>query len=88
MTTTQDTEQDGTEDNQEAVQCQHPHCQKALLDGGQTYVGEHGNELVLCPTHYYKLVAGESAKTKTNTSVTTSEIPLFGEGGLGQGGLR
>ena len=56
------TEQGESEVEQEAVQCQHPHCQKALLDGGQTYVGENGNELMLCPTHYYKLVANESAK--------------------------
>jgi len=68
-----------SEVEQEAVQCQHPHCQKALLDGGQTYVGAYGNELVLCPTHYYKLVAGESAKTSTNSAVTTSEISPFGD---------
>ena len=79
MTTTHDSEHDGTEVEQDAVECQHPHCQKALLDGGQTYVGEHGNELVLCPTHYYKLVAGESAKTSTNTAVTTSQISPFGD---------
>jgi len=77
---------DESEVEQEAVECQHPHCQKALLDGGQTYVGEHGNELVLCPSHYYKLVADESPKTKTSSS--TSQIPPFGDGGLGRGGLR
>ena len=82
MTMTDD--QHKRKDEQDAVQCQHPHCQKALLDGGQTYVGEHGNELVLCPTHYYKLVAGESAKTKTNSAVTTSEISPFGDRGLGR----
>jgi len=77
-------EESKREDEQEAVQCQHPHCQKALLDGGQMYVGEHGNELVLCPTHYYKLVADESPKTSTSSALSTREISPFGRG-LGQG---
>ena len=60
------------DDDPDAVECQHPHCQKALLDGGQTYQDEHGNELLLCPKHYYQLVADKLAsKQSTAGAVTT-----------------
>jgi hypothetical protein len=81
---------DDDETEREPVQCEHPYCEKALLDGRHTYVGEHGNELVLCGTHYYELVADESAKPRrSSTSVlsgdsipetTTSPRPRFQRG--------
>ena len=63
------------DDHPDAVECEHPHCQKALLDGGQTYADEHGNELVLCPKHYYELVAGKSASESRSSSGLSSRIP-------------
>ena len=75
-----DTDDQHVQDQQAAVECQHPLCQKALLDGGQTYADEHDNELVLCPTHYYELVADEPAsKPRTPGAVTTGPNP-FGDG--------
>jgi len=70
-------ETETSDDDREPVQCEHPYCEKALLDGRHTYVGEHGNELVLCGTHYYELVADESAKPRRGSGsvLSSNSIP-------------
>ena len=62
------------DDHPDAVECEHPHCQKALLDGGQTYADEHGNELLLCPNHYYELVADEPATERRRVRTVPSGV--------------
>jgi len=72
--TESDTDDQHVQDQQAAVECQHPLCQKALLDGGQTYADEHGNELLLCPKHYYELVADEPASKPPRTGAVTTGL--------------